>query len=303
MKSKLSPSAPQTSPAPSDQMPTIATDFFQARLRLDWEEFEREGRSLVGRAVPEDQRGEFRDQFLELEKAGCRFDVLLACIYVFLNSRPQSARFPATKLTFPWEKDLKAIETPLKAAREKMEALFMLSGIATLRGQRGVVSSDLMDSLRRSMAVYSDEHLREEASAVSELSRRDVFEAFFDSHLELLMMIDEYLGELQKLFDGLPRRDVINRYGHAVAVIYTGIATKLSFAQQCDLISVLLQCFYGPGRKRGLVIENWGRDINEFHSSYPLFWERAKSFLITKHKTKLRMLPLDWDGFVQGGTF
>jgi len=61
----------------------IGTDFLQARLYQDWEEFERQGRKIVAQKIAKYDRASFRDKFQRLEKAGCHADVLFPCIYIY----------------------------------------------------------------------------------------------------------------------------------------------------------------------------------------------------------------------------
>jgi hypothetical protein len=267
----------------SIHQPTIQSDFLQARLHQDWEEFEREGRSIVAKAVPKANRASFRDGFQKLEEKGCKADVLFPCLYVFLNSRKKVERFRTRQLKFPWKEELNPITVRLERVLKEMEKLdkntgtTTVSGVATLMEGDGCWDCDL---------------------------DLDAFARFKVLHVDLRGTIEQYLGELTTLCDALPRRDIVNNYGHAVAAAYVCIAApKLSFEARCSLLRDLLRCFYSSladRGQRGAVMENWAR-INEFKRAYPLFWGRAQGFLTTKHKTPANTPKIDWKRFINLG--
>ena len=262
-----------TKAAPARQL-TIRTDFLQARLVQDWEEFERRERAVFAQKVPKDNRTSFRDEFQKLEKAGCHACVLFPCFYIFLNSR-RSRSFPWNQdLKFPWREDWEQVPDGLDRVRKKMNELIADSGIATLMDGDGCWDCGL---------------------------DLDAFSRFKVLHQDLLGTMDQYIGELENLCRTLPRKDIIRQYGQAVIWTYVSVATTLSFSQTSLATQSLLQCFYKSQPPRGAITDNWARDIKRFQNDYPDFYKNAQSFLLGKHQSAVKLPPPDWKRFLKTG--
>jgi hypothetical protein len=166
----------------------IGEDFLRARFVQDWDEFTSRGRAVVARQIPKNNRQDFRDAFLKLEKEGCHADVLFPCLYMFLNSRERSFFSWSKALKFPPTKDLRKIRKGLQRVRKKMEALMNESGVATLTV-----------GTRREFDLDFEE-----------------YSSFEKVHGDLLGTMDLYNGALEDLCRVLPaRRDVVRQYGQA----------------------------------------------------------------------------------------
>jgi hypothetical protein len=242
----------------------IGTDFLQARLHKDWEEFTRLGRTVVAQRILKRDRQLFHDRFLKLEKAGCVPDVLFPCIYIFLNSRGPRGK----ELKFPRKEDWAQIPAGLDRVREKMEKLTNERGIATL-----------MDGWDLGLDL-------------------DAFSSFKILHQDFLGAMNQYIVELETLCRVLPRKDVIRQYGQAVICTYVRSATKLSFNQTYSLSQTLLECCSVSEPGRAKLTANWARDIKRFRKAYPLFCQRAESFLIAKHHAPVTLSPPNWKRFI-----
>jgi hypothetical protein len=248
----------------------IGTDFLQARLHKDWEEFERQGQTIVVKAIPRYNLDFFRDAFRKLEKAECQADVLFPCIYIFLNSRGPRGK----ELQFPRREDWKQIPAGLDRVRKKMEALTNESGIATLMDGDGCWDRgwDL-----------------------------DAFSSFKILHQDFLGAMNQYIVELENFCRVLPCKDVIRQYGQAVICTYVKAATKLPFSKASSLTQTLLERCSGSALERAEVTANWARDIKRFREDYPLFCERAQSFLTAKHNALVKPLTPKRDRSINKG--
>lgn len=240
--------------------PNIGEDYLQARLNQDWEEFEQIGRSIVAKAIPKNYRTVFHGEFRKLNNNKCREGVLLPCLYVFLNSR----KLP----TFPWAEDVEAITSNLDRAREKMEALRDLSGIATVMNGDGCWDCGL------------------------ELND---FEVFKVAQKDLLWTMDQYMVRLEDLCRSLPRKDIVRQYGQIVIWTYISIASKSRFSKTSSLTESLLRCFC----KFAQI--NWVRDIKRFQKKHPLFCAKLRSFLSRKHHGAAGSLGINWKRFENRG--
>ncbi len=239
----------------------IGTDFLQARLNQDWNEFRSRGRAVVAPIVPTNNRQDFRDAFLKLQEEGCHADVLFSCIYVFLNSRPSTILSWTQDLKFPSSEKWKQIRDGLDRVRQNMEALMNETGMATLKA--GNWDLDL-----------------------------DEFCSFYMVHDDLLGTMERYICEIDDLCRVLPgRTDIIKQYGQAVIWTYISSATKLSPPEMSSLTQTLLGLFYEQDPPKGDIPTKWERDSARFQSAYPDFYLNAKSFLAEKHLSSLK-LPL-----------
>jgi hypothetical protein len=242
----------------------IKEDYLQARLNQDWEEFERSGRPIVAKAIPRNYREVFHGEFRKLKKNECHEDVLLACLYVFLNSRKRPI--------FPWAEDIEAITSRLDGAGKKIKALRGFSGIATM------TNGDRCWDWDRGFDL-------------------DDFEVFRVAQKDLLWTMDQYMVRLQDLCRSLPRKDIVRQYGQIVIWTYIGIASKSRFSKTSSLTESLLGCFC----KSALPKINWVRDIKRFQNKHPLFCEKLHAFLSRKHDDAASSLGIDWKRFLNLG--
>jgi len=129
----------------------------------------------------------------------------------------------------------------------------------------------------------------------------DAFSSFKILHQDFLGAMNQYIVELENLCRVLPRKDIIRQYGQAVIYTYVRSVTKLSFSQTSSLTQTLLEWCSVSAPGRAEVTANWARDIKRFQHDYPLFCERAQSFLTAKHHSPVKLPPPDWKRFINKG--
>src|ERR1035441_10938392 len=140
----------------------LENEFLQSRFQADWAEFRTIGTASVTNCVREPSRSDFANSVQNLTKAGCREDVLLPCLLVFLNSRDE-------EVAFPWAAKLNPIPNALQKIRDTIQEVMESPGFLTLESHW----------CEPSLATFSDfvcaqrSFLREAAKYEFELERSE----------------------------------------------------------------------------------------------------------------------------------